>query len=101
MKVDEECYPVLYVPSAFTPNGDTKNDVFRPIGQRVTTYELLIYNAWGSLIFRSTKIGDGWNGEYQNQPAPQGIYSYRISYGGMVSNQPVSFSKAGTVRLIK
>jgi PKD repeat protein len=54
-------FPGLYVPNAFTPNGDGLNDVFRPIGLGIKQINYFkIYNRWGQLMF-STKQGMGWD----------------------------------------
>lgn len=63
-----EPYFTLYVPNAFTPNGDGLNDIFIPVGDDVDpdNYELMIYDRWGNLIFHTTSWGDGWNGIAKN-----------------------------------
>lgn len=59
-----EPYFTLYVPNAFTPNGDGLNDLFLPVGDDVDrdNYELMIFDRWGNLIFRTVTWGEGWNG---------------------------------------
>lgn len=71
----------LVFPTAFTPNGDGKNDVFLPsyIGS-ITNYQIHIYNRWGQLVFESTDVNAGWNGLYKNAQQPGGIYTYFASY---------------------
>jgi gliding motility-associated-like protein len=61
-------YFTLYVPNAFTPNDDGLNDLFIPVGNDVDpdNYELMIFDRWGNLIFRTTTWGDGWNGTVKN-----------------------------------
>ena len=70
----------LYVPNAFTPNGDGRNEVFRPIVFDVTDYTLEIYNRWGERIFETNNRKAGWNGRINNQNAPDGVYVWRIKY---------------------
>lgn len=57
----------FYVPNAFTPNNDGKNDVFLPVGSAYdpTSYELWIFNRWGDLVFHTTNPKEGWDGSYQ------------------------------------
>ncbi len=69
-------FSCLYVPNAFTPNGDNENDVFSPIGLRAYNYHLLIFNKWGQQLFQSTDISKGWDGEGQTTD----VYFYRITY---------------------
>ncbi len=57
--------PDMFVPTAFTPNGDGINDIFRPImiGMKSLVY-FKVYNRFGQLVYATTKIGEGWNGIY-------------------------------------
>ncbi|OYW78833.1 MAG: hypothetical protein B7Z27_06680, partial [Sphingobacteriia bacterium 32-37-4] len=55
--------PAIYIPSGFTPNGDGKNDVLRPIPIGIAQLNYFkIYNRWGQLIFSTAEMGKGWNG---------------------------------------
>jgi len=53
---------VIYIPSAFTPNGDGKNDRFLPEGN-FKTFEMYIYDRWGMQVFHTTDMNIGWNGQ--------------------------------------
>ena len=57
--------PDMYVPTAFTPNGDGDNDIFRPIfiGMKTLNY-FRVYNRFGNLVYSTTDIGKGWDGTY-------------------------------------
>ncbi len=72
-----------YVPSAFTPNGDGKNDIFRMRGlkyQRIVDFK--IYNRWGEVVYDyKTGDPDGWDGTYKGQPMDIGVYNYTIILG--------------------
>jgi gliding motility-associated-like protein len=58
------CAAGFYVPTAFTPNNDGKNDLFKPILMgNVLQYKFLIYNRYGELIFESSDFTKGWNGK--------------------------------------
>jgi len=101
--VDEvKCACTLYVPNAFTPNGDVRNESFRPVYDcDISDYEMKIYNRWGELIFISRNPSESWNGRWKNAPAVEGIYVYLISYSPMIKGsvqQPVT--KTGTVAVI-
>jgi len=64
-----------YAPSAFTPNGDGKNDVFKLIGLYSNIkLKLYIYDRWGDLIFVSDNLDQGWDGTVKGQPSPVGTY---------------------------
>jgi gliding motility-associated-like protein len=70
------------VPTAFSPNGDGNNDVFKPLGSAKFTseYEMTIWSRWGEEMFRSVSPNDGWDGNYKGQQAITGVYAYVISY---------------------
>jgi len=67
------------IPSAFTPNGDGLNDVFRPVGIKFqSTVDFRVYNRLGTQVFYSNSYKNGWDGTYQGQPQDLGTYFYVI-----------------------
>jgi gliding motility-associated-like protein len=69
----------LFVPTAFTPNGDGVNDKIKLLGiPATTTLNLLIFNEWGHLVFSTTSALDSWDGTYKGEPANAGNYSYLL-----------------------
>lgn len=68
----------LWIPNAFTPNGDGKNDFFEVKSEGLTDFKMDIFDRWGSLIFTSDNIYKGWNGEVKNRKAIMDTYVYRI-----------------------
>lgn len=86
------------MPSAFTPNGDGKNDVFRiPPGTLFTLKTLAVYDRWGARVFSTTDTGQGWDGTYSGHPSPAGVYVYMLS--GTEGDKAISLK--GTVLLIR
>ncbi len=71
----------VYIPNAFTPNGDGVNDSFSALGIGVRDYEMLIFDRWGLQIFLSTDIKKGWDGKAQGNdtPCPADVYVYKIN----------------------
>lgn len=75
----------IYVPNAFTPNGDGVNDVFQPKGFGITKYELHIYDRWGGKVFSTTEFEKGWDGTMQSKNdvkygiLEEGSYSWIIN----------------------
>jgi len=73
---------VLFIPNAFTPDGDGLNDFWHITGIDVdeSTYSLEIYNRWGEMVFRSENIDQPWDGSHRNGGyyVPDGIYTWRI-----------------------
>lgn len=70
--------PVVVFPTAFTPNGDGLNDLFMPVHGIVTTYDIVILNRNGVVVFRSNKIDEGWDGTRNGQPCLPGMYVYKV-----------------------
>ncbi len=70
-----------FIPSAFTPNGDGLNDFFLPANTNLQSFDMKIFNRWGNLVFQSTTIGEGWDGNEDGLPAEMGVYVYWISLG--------------------
>lgn len=68
----------LYVPNAFTPDGDGVNEIFLAMGEEVQDFEMLIFNRWGELIFTSDHISNGWDGTYHGQPVESEVYVYKL-----------------------
>ena len=88
----------LYMPTAFTPNNDGINDVFRiPAGASISLQNFSIYNRWGKIIFSTTDIAKGWNGKYLGQNLDAGVYVYLIK--GVVQDKKVMIK--GTVTLLR
>jgi gliding motility-associated-like protein len=72
----------FYIPNVFTPNMDGKNEVFICKGEGINnnTFNLILFNRWGSQIFQSSDITTGWNGEYNGKPAETGVYTYMVTF---------------------
>ena len=68
----------MYIPNAFTPNGDGINDVFMPILTSVVSVEFSIFNRWGQEIFYSQEKRPRWDGTYNGVVSPNDIYVYKI-----------------------
>lgn len=71
---------LIYVPNAFTPDNDGKNDFFLPIvsGHDPDSYEFLIFDRWGELIFESYVAGQAWDGFHNGRLAKQDVYVWKL-----------------------
>jgi gliding motility-associated-like protein len=90
----------IYVPTAFTPNGDgpLATEKFKAFGEFISEFNMVIYNRWGAPIFESKNITDGWDGTENGNPAPPGNYSYKI-FG--LDNGGRQFKRLGSVLLLR
>jgi len=93
-------YFTLYVPTAFTPDGNGMNDVFLPKGQYLRNYTLRIFNRWGEQVFESFDPAVGWDGKSRRtgKELIPGVYVYRISASDE-HNRPQDFK--GTVTIVR
>ncbi len=66
----------VWIPTAFSPNGDNVNDEFRILGKGIVSGELHIYNRWGDKVFATTDILSGWNGTFNGGPAEVEVYVF-------------------------
>ncbi|NCI51529.1 T9SS type B sorting domain-containing protein [Sediminibacterium roseum] len=91
--------PDILVPSGFTPNGDGKNDVSRPVLLGISKLNYFsIYNRWGQLVFTTSEQNKGWDGNFNGSPQPSGTYVYITSGVDFLGNV---ISRKGTVVLIR
>ena len=96
-------------PNAFTPNQigpvdeqydpeTLDNDVFHPVFEGVSKYNLQIYNRWGELLFETDDIHRGWNGYFKEELVPLGVYVWRVDVTFTDNKQ---FIKSGDITLLR
>lgn len=102
VKVDPDV--VLYVPNAFTPGTDGLNDVFQiflpPTGVDFSTFNLIIFDRWGELIYQTNDVNKFWTGA-KNNSGPilkQDVYVYKITFK---DERKKNYEKVGHVSLLR
>jgi len=96
---DSACPQYVYLPNAFTPNRDGRNDIFRPLfAGAVSEFRFAIYDRWGRLMFESSDPSAGWDGTTSGKEQPAGVYVWVCLY--KLYEQP-EHMKRGTVMLIR
>jgi gliding motility-associated-like protein len=94
------CTCKFYVPSAFTPNGDGRNDVFRPVSKCVPAgYAFRVYDRWGMVVFNSKNSGEAWDGNVHGKLQPNGTYVWELAYVDTITGKAVKMN--GTVVLVR
>lgn len=82
--------PGLFIPNAFTPNGDGENDRFRVRGYSGSEFSMSIFNQWGELLFQSNNPSQGWDGNRNGLPAHTGTYVYLVELTTDKGNEQIS-----------
>jgi len=95
------CDSCLFVPNAFTPNGDGKNDFFR-VRQLcpIRNYNVKIFNRYGQIVYSSYYVNEGWDGTLNGVPGDMGTYFYEIEYLADLPNAIKRFLK-GDITLVR
>jgi gliding motility-associated-like protein len=88
----------LFLPNAFTPNGDGQNDMFMAVGNNIGKFEMLIFNRGGSMVFQSNDIKKGWDGTFKGQLAESNVYVYKVYY---IGKDGKGHNVTGSVTLVK
>jgi gliding motility-associated-like protein len=88
----------LYVPNAFTPNGDEVNDRFRVESIGILEMHVDIFNRWGVLIYQYETPQGSWDGRTNNVPSPSDVYVYKIKAKGLVHSDIELMGKVTLVR---
>jgi len=91
----------IYIPNSFSPNHDVHNEIFSPSGTgwNIDFYSMRIYSRWGDLVYSTTDVNYGWNGNMPDgSEAPQGVYTVKIFLRGPDGNDRVYF---GSVTLLR
>jgi gliding motility-associated-like protein len=92
----------LYVPSGFTPNGDGKNDLFKPDGFGLADnsigYKMEVYDRWGQRLFETSDVNVGWDGTKNGTQLGQDVYVYSITFKDYEDR---THTQRGSVTLIR
>ena len=90
--------PDVFIPTAFSPNGDGANDVFYVRGDGLTNFSLQIYNVWGEQLFAATDPTIGWDGTHNGSCVQSGAYVY---IAGFVNKDGKRKTVTGTVNVLQ
>jgi gliding motility-associated-like protein len=94
------CPTQIYIPNAFSPNGDGENDIFTVFGISFENAKLAIFDRWGELVFDAfVDEIHGWDGNFRGKPAVSGVYVYRLTYKKPFSTE--IFEEKGDLTLIR
>ena len=88
----------VYLPTAFTPNGDKVNNTFVPRSHFIDEVHFIIYNRWGQEVFSTKRIDHGWDGTFEGKDLPPDAYAYYLRVRCVNAEE---FVKRGNVTLIR
>jgi gliding motility-associated-like protein len=89
---------ILYIPNTFTPDGSRFNEVFKAYGEGIITFEMLIFDRWGELIYSMDSMDDYWDGTYKGKICQDGTYTWKLKYTDITEEVK---HVAGHVNLLK
>lgn len=99
---NESCYEIsetITVPNLFTPDGDTKNDLFRPVLTFIPVdYHLIISDRQGRIVFDTRNFYDSWNGTEKGTSLPQGVYIWTLRVKTLSGK---NISRTGTITIYR
>jgi len=90
--------PLIFVPNAFTPDGDQFNNTFYAVANNVSEFEMLIFNRWGEIVFQSQSIYQQWTGQYKGHKALDDVYVWKINYRDL---NGIAYQLIGHVTLLR
>lgn len=92
--------PLVYIPSAFTPNGDGINDAFFVKGGSIREFEFRVFDRWGNVVFESRDPEAPWLGDFQGGDyyISSGIYNYTLKVKGFKNE---ALEKVGTIQIVR
>ena len=90
--------PYVYIPNAFTPNGDGNNDVLYVRSEIMNQFVFRVYNRLGELMFETRDLSNGWDGKYKGEKCTPGVYDYYLE-GRCLNMEPIL--KKGNITLIR
>jgi gliding motility-associated-like protein len=70
--------PYIFVPNAFSPNGDGLNDILYVRGHVLATIDFAVYDRWGEKLFETKDKNTGWDGTFRGKPCEPGVYVYYL-----------------------
>lgn len=95
--VIEDCGE-MFVPNAFSPNGDGVNDVIKVYGKCLQTLTFMIFNRWGEKVFETTDIEKGWDGIYNGVKLNTGVFVYRLEGR---THEGTAYNAKGNITLLR
>jgi len=88
----------VFAPTAFTPNGDEKNDFYTVKANAISYFEMQVYNRLGNILFYSKDINTGWDGTFEDKTCYEGVYVAKIIYRDLEGTEYVKYQQFSLMR---
>jgi len=97
--INPQCEPpYIFVPKAFSPNGDGVNDILYVRGESIDVVEFIIYDRWGEKMFETNNLSQGWDGTFRGKALPPDVYGYYL-YVECIGGD--TYTERGNVTIIR
>ena len=88
----------IYVPNTFTVDGNGINELFRAYGVDIEEFDMVVFNRWGEIVWKTNDFESGWDGMCGNKPCKQDTYVWRIVYTEKHGRQGELFGHVNLLR---
>src|SRR5690606_10778064 len=97
--INPQCEPpYIFVPKAFSPNGDGVNDILYVRGESIDVVEFIIYDRWREKMFETNNLSQGWDGTFRGKALPPDVYGYYL-YVECIGGD--TYTERGNVTIIR
>jgi gliding motility-associated-like protein len=88
------CSMTWFIPDAFSPNGDGRNDILLVIGTEISSVHMAVFNRWGEKVFETDDKEQGWDGKYNGTTVQEGYYMVHLQVQSVLNSkgsQPIQY----------
>src|SRR5699024_8759992 len=97
--INPQCEPpYIFVPRAFSPNGDGVNDILYVRGESIDEVEFIVYDRWGEKVFETRNLDQGWDGTHNGNVLPPDVYGYYLNVSCIGGG---TYEEKGNVTIIR
>lgn len=94
----DSCPPVVWLPTAFTPNAAAPNDIYTPYIEGFKYMKMMIFNRWGEKLYEQEGLNQGWDGTFMGEICPDGFYIVHLE---LIGNDTFRKIKSQSFMLLK